>query len=107
MLVQVEFIPIVRRGLSSTHAMLPLTRKKIEVDSGQSRHRKGPGGAVLPLNKILAPSLSNPRRNAIALGIVMGFKNPWVLPWVYLGYGSGYRHLYPHKTHTPAMGMMG
>ena len=37
----------------------------------------------------------------------MGFKNPWVLPWVYLGYGSGYRHLYPHKTHTPAMGMVG
>jgi hypothetical protein len=38
------------------------------------------------------------------VGIVVGFKNPWVSPWVYLGYGSGYRHLYPHKTHTPAMG---
>jgi len=48
-----------------------------------------------------------PRSHAsilLQVGIVMGFKNPWVLLWVFLGYGSGYRHLYPHKTHTPAVG---
>jgi len=50
--------------------MLPWARKKIEVDSGQSRRRKGPGGAVLPLNEMLVPILSNPRRDAIALAIL-------------------------------------
>ena len=31
----------------------------------------------------------------LRVGIVTGFENPWVLPRVYLGYGSGYRLLYP------------
>ena len=34
----------------------------------------------------------------------MGFKNPWVLLWVSLGYGYGLKNLYPGKTHTHTMG---
>ena len=34
------------------------------------------------------------------LGNCTGFKNPRVLPWVFLGYRLGYRILYPRETRT-------
>jgi hypothetical protein len=47
------------------------------------------------------------REGALRIGIVMGFKNPWVLLWVSLGYGYGLKNLYPGKTHTHHHGLMG
>ena len=40
-----------------------------------------------------------------SVGNVTGLWNPWVLPRVSLGYGLGYRILYPRKTRTHSTGM--
>ena len=40
------------------------------------------------------------RPSCPSLGNCTGLQNPWVLPRVFLGYGLGYRILYPKETRT-------